>query len=206
MTDEQTDICCEGRRGCVSVVVAPSLPPFPTTTRTLTHLQVCFCPPLIIALPHHHQQAVFPEGTPGSALDALARLPLWSDGLNYRHGTGEGGRQRGGGGGKGYLAATWREVEKQGGRRNSKRGVGSWGSLCVCVCVGRRVWLNPSYTARLWGSMVMADAEAAAVAAPILAVLLCCGVGQVTVLVLPSTCMRALKASAHATGSQHHWR
>lgn len=35
-------------------------------------------------------QAVFPEGTPGSALDALARLPLWSDGLNYRHGTGHG--------------------------------------------------------------------------------------------------------------------
>jgi len=34
--------------------------------------------------------AVFPEGTPGSALDALARLPLWSDGLNYRHGTGHG--------------------------------------------------------------------------------------------------------------------
>jgi len=33
-------------------------------------------------------QAVFPENTPGSALDALARLPLWSDGLNYRHGTG----------------------------------------------------------------------------------------------------------------------
>jgi Xaa-Pro aminopeptidase len=34
--------------------------------------------------------AVFPEGTPGSALDALARLPLWSEGLNYRHGTGHG--------------------------------------------------------------------------------------------------------------------
>jgi hypothetical protein len=33
-------------------------------------------------------QAVFPEGTPGVAIDALARLPLWSDGLNYRHGTG----------------------------------------------------------------------------------------------------------------------
>eukprot|EP00879_Flechtneria_rotunda_P015989 GHRR01016722.1.p1 GENE.GHRR01016722.1~~GHRR01016722.1.p1 ORF type:complete len:698 (+),score=235.84 GHRR01016722.1:303-2396(+) len=35
-------------------------------------------------------QAIFPEGTPGSAIDALARLPLWSDGLNYRHGTGHG--------------------------------------------------------------------------------------------------------------------
>jgi hypothetical protein len=34
-------------------------------------------------------QAVFPEGTPGTAIDTLARLPLWRDGLNYRHGTGE---------------------------------------------------------------------------------------------------------------------
>lgn len=33
---------------------------------------------------------MFPEGTPGSALDTLARLPLWADGLNYRHGTGHG--------------------------------------------------------------------------------------------------------------------
>jgi len=35
-------------------------------------------------------QAVFPEGTPGCALDTLARLPLWREGLNYRHGTGHG--------------------------------------------------------------------------------------------------------------------
>jgi Xaa-Pro aminopeptidase len=35
-------------------------------------------------------QAVFPESTPGLALDTLARLPLWSEGLNYRHGTGHG--------------------------------------------------------------------------------------------------------------------
>jgi Xaa-Pro aminopeptidase len=35
-------------------------------------------------------QAVFPEGTPGLALDTLARMPLWSEGLNYRHGTGHG--------------------------------------------------------------------------------------------------------------------
>ena len=35
-------------------------------------------------------QAVFPEGTPGLALDTLARSPLWSLGLNYRHGTGHG--------------------------------------------------------------------------------------------------------------------
>jgi Xaa-Pro aminopeptidase len=32
----------------------------------------------------------FPAGTPGSALDALARLPLWSAGLDYDHGTGHG--------------------------------------------------------------------------------------------------------------------
>lgn len=35
-------------------------------------------------------RAVFPEGTPGLALDTLARMPLWSMGLNYRHGTGHG--------------------------------------------------------------------------------------------------------------------
>ena len=34
--------------------------------------------------------AVFPEGTPGCALDTLARTPLWREGLNYRHGTGHG--------------------------------------------------------------------------------------------------------------------
>jgi hypothetical protein len=50
-------------------------------------------PPCLLPRP----QAVFPEGTPGCALDTLARTPLWSDGLNYRHGTGHGGaasRQR----------------------------------------------------------------------------------------------------------------
>ena len=35
-------------------------------------------------------QAVFPEGTHGLALDILARAPLWGMGLNYRHGTGHG--------------------------------------------------------------------------------------------------------------------
>ncbi|KAF5843715.1 peptidase M24, structural domain-containing protein [Dunaliella salina] len=35
-------------------------------------------------------QAIFPEGTVGAALDTLARLPLWKEGLNYRHGTGHG--------------------------------------------------------------------------------------------------------------------
>jgi Xaa-Pro aminopeptidase len=32
----------------------------------------------------------FPVGTTGSALDALARLPLWMAGLDYDHGTGHG--------------------------------------------------------------------------------------------------------------------
>ncbi|WP_409431881.1 aminopeptidase P family protein [Litorimonas sp. RW-G-Af-16] len=32
----------------------------------------------------------FPEGTTGSALDALARHPLWQAGLDYDHGTGHG--------------------------------------------------------------------------------------------------------------------
>jgi Xaa-Pro aminopeptidase len=34
--------------------------------------------------------ARFPEGTTGSQLDALARAPLWSQGLDYDHGTGHG--------------------------------------------------------------------------------------------------------------------
>jgi len=34
--------------------------------------------------------AVFPPGTPGIAIDAMARAPLWAMGLNYRHGTGHG--------------------------------------------------------------------------------------------------------------------
>ena len=34
--------------------------------------------------------AVWPEGTPGCALDTLARVHLWKHGLNYRHGTGHG--------------------------------------------------------------------------------------------------------------------
>lgn len=35
-------------------------------------------------------QAVFPEGTRGAQLDALARINLWKDGLSYLHGTGHG--------------------------------------------------------------------------------------------------------------------
>ena len=32
----------------------------------------------------------FPEGTRGAQLDAIARMPLWKEGLNYLHGTGHG--------------------------------------------------------------------------------------------------------------------
>jgi Xaa-Pro aminopeptidase len=35
-------------------------------------------------------QAVFPDGTNGTQLDALARQFLWNDGLDYDHGTGHG--------------------------------------------------------------------------------------------------------------------
>jgi len=35
-------------------------------------------------------RAVFPRGTPGAALDALARAPIWSAGAEYGHGTGHG--------------------------------------------------------------------------------------------------------------------
>lgn len=35
-------------------------------------------------------RAIFPEGTSGSQIDALARKPLWDVGLDYEHGTGHG--------------------------------------------------------------------------------------------------------------------
>lgn len=35
-------------------------------------------------------QAVFPKGTSGAQIDALARLPLWRAGLDFDHGTGHG--------------------------------------------------------------------------------------------------------------------
>lgn len=35
-------------------------------------------------------RARFPRGTPGPMLDALARAPLWAQGLDYDHGTGHG--------------------------------------------------------------------------------------------------------------------
>ncbi|MDP1974465.1 MAG: M24 family metallopeptidase C-terminal domain-containing protein, partial [Alphaproteobacteria bacterium] len=34
--------------------------------------------------------ARFPEGTSGHQLDAIARYPLWQEGLDYDHGTGHG--------------------------------------------------------------------------------------------------------------------
>ncbi len=34
--------------------------------------------------------AIFPKNTTGHHLDVLARGPLWSQGLDYRHGTGHG--------------------------------------------------------------------------------------------------------------------
>lgn len=36
------------------------------------------------------ERAIFPAGTSGLQLDALARLPLWQVGLDFRHGTGHG--------------------------------------------------------------------------------------------------------------------
>lgn len=36
------------------------------------------------------QEAKFPEGTTGSQIDALARLPLWKEGKDFNHGTGHG--------------------------------------------------------------------------------------------------------------------
>jgi Xaa-Pro aminopeptidase len=52
------------------------------------HQKACFT----AVLQGHIQldEAVYPEGTPGCALDTLARTPLWRMGLNYRHGTGHG--------------------------------------------------------------------------------------------------------------------
>jgi Xaa-Pro aminopeptidase len=35
-------------------------------------------------------RAVFPKGTSGAQIDALARLPLWRAGLDFDHGTGHG--------------------------------------------------------------------------------------------------------------------
>ena len=35
-------------------------------------------------------RAVFPKGTSGAQIDALARMPLWQAGLDFDHGTGHG--------------------------------------------------------------------------------------------------------------------
>jgi len=34
--------------------------------------------------------AIWPKGTKGCSLDCLARMHLWSAGLEYKHGTGHG--------------------------------------------------------------------------------------------------------------------
>lgn len=56
--------------------------------RPSTHEKACYTAVLKghIAL----DLATFPNGTTGHALDILARVPLWKDGLDYRHGTGHG--------------------------------------------------------------------------------------------------------------------
>lgn len=62
--------------------------PNPTHHTPYIHPQITPPPP-----PQGHiglDTAVWPEGTPGCAIDVLARAPLWSMGLNYRHGTGHG--------------------------------------------------------------------------------------------------------------------
>ncbi|GFR40249.1 hypothetical protein Agub_g821 [Astrephomene gubernaculifera] len=58
------------------------------TGRPSDHQRRCFTRVLQghIAL----DSAIWPEGTPGAALDTLARTALWREGLNYRHGTGHG--------------------------------------------------------------------------------------------------------------------
>ena len=62
----------------------------PYTKRLMCSLPLMCC--FLLTLQGHIalDQAVFPEGTPGLALDTLARAPLWRLGLNYRHGTGHG--------------------------------------------------------------------------------------------------------------------
>eukprot|EP00953_Heterococcus_sp_UTEX-ZZ885_P041423 21131-Heterococcus_DN1.PRE.3 len=63
-------------------------------TRTLhfgtptAHQKHCFT--LVLKGHINLATAVFPEGLLGSKLDVLARTPLWTAGLDYRHGTGHG--------------------------------------------------------------------------------------------------------------------
>jgi Xaa-Pro aminopeptidase len=60
-------------------------------TRTLhfgtptAHQKHCFT--LVLKGHINLATAVFPEGLLGSKLDILARTPLWTAGLDYRHGT-----------------------------------------------------------------------------------------------------------------------
>lgn len=61
-----------------------SRPQLDTTERGAHVVPACLSASGHIAL----AQARFPEGTMGHKLDILARLPLWSQGLDYKHGTG----------------------------------------------------------------------------------------------------------------------
>lgn len=63
-------------------------------TRTLAVKQVTpeMCRHYTLVLKGHVaiSRAVFPKGTSGAQIDALARLPLWEAGLDFDHGTGHG--------------------------------------------------------------------------------------------------------------------
>ena len=52
------------------------------------HMKACYT----LVLKGHIALArlIFPEGTIGSRIDAVARMPLWQAGLDYNHGTGHG--------------------------------------------------------------------------------------------------------------------
>ena len=71
---------------------APALPLHPNRPQStsLPCIAPPCCPPPTTQGHIALDSAVWPEGTPGCAIDVLARLPLWGMGLNYRHGTGHG--------------------------------------------------------------------------------------------------------------------
>ena len=76
--------------GCCCACPCTASPPHPPSTNLpAMHRRHC-CPPTSTQGHIALDSAVWPEGTPGCAIDVLARLPLWGMGLNYRHGTGHG--------------------------------------------------------------------------------------------------------------------
>jgi hypothetical protein len=100
-----------------------------------THTHTRTCSQGHIAL----DSVVYPEGTPGCAIDALARVPLWADGLNYRHGTGHGvgaalnvheGPQS-----ISSRRAPVRVWSGLGGARRSTRASRAWGSMATVDCL-----------------------------------------------------------------------